>query len=126
MCLSTCSITDVSLGMATMTELEFVDLSGMMMVGPLDTACGLASTDRLRQLNLAQNALSGEIPACLLGMSSLAELHLDQNLLQGPVPAIPSSTPLVYFTAAEQVRWIGFPSFPPHLPLLLRLSATLG
>eukprot|EP00884_Botryococcus_braunii_P021319 jgi/Botrbrau1/7871/Bobra.9_2s0047.1 len=115
------NITEVSLGLAEMTQLEYLDLSGMMLVGPLDTACGLASTDRLKELNLAQNALSGEIPACILGMSSLQEIHLDQNLLQGAIPTIPSSTPLIYFTAAEQMG--GFTGGGLNGPLPENLAA---
>lgn len=44
----------MALGLATIPELEFLDLSGTMLAGDLSTSCGLASTDRLRQLNLAQ------------------------------------------------------------------------
>ena len=72
--------------------------------GPQAPACGLASTKKLQQLNLMNNALTGSIPACITGLPQMVEMHLDYNQLTGSIPAFPASnSPLVYFTAAYQV-----------------------
>ena len=99
-----CSITTVAGTLANMTALKYVDLGYTELSGAFDTACGLASTKQLQQLNLISNALSGSIPSCVTSLPQMVELHLDSNQLTGTIPAFASSkSPLVYFTAASQV-----------------------
>ena len=59
-----CSITTVADTLAKMPALKYVDLGFTELSGALDTACGLASTKQLQQLNVINNALSGSIPSC--------------------------------------------------------------
>ena len=96
-----------------MTALKYVDLGYTELSGAFDTACGLASTKQLQQLNLISNALSGSIPSCVTSLPQMVELHLDSNQLTGTIPAFASSKSLVYFTAASQV--------PMPVPSLARL-----
>ena len=105
MLLVLCSITTIAQTLAQLPALKFVDLGYDQLEGPLDTACGLAATKKLQQLNLMNNALTGNIPACITQLPQMVEMHLDYNMLTGAIPAFPSSnSPLVYFTAAYQVR----------------------
>ena len=102
-----CSITTVADTLAKMPALKYVDLGFTELSGALDTACGLASTKQLQQLNVINNALSGSIPSCITSLPQMVELHLDSNQLTGTVPAFASSnSPLVYFSASDQV-WYG-------------------
>ena len=100
-----CSITTIAHTLSQLPALKYVDLGYGEVEGPLDTACGLAATKKLQQLNLINNALTGSIPACITELPQMVEMHLDYNQLTGAIPAFPSSnSPLVYFTAAYQVR----------------------
>ena len=95
-----CSITTIAQTLAQLPALKYVDLGYDQLEGPLDTACGLAATKKLQQLNLMNNALTGNIPACITQLPQMVEMHLDYNMLTGSIPAFPSSnSPLVYFTA---------------------------
>ena len=99
-----CSITTVANTLSELPALKYVDMGYTQLEGPLDTACGLASTKKLQQLNLMNNALTGSIPACITGLPQMVEMHLDYNQLTGSIPAFPASnSPLVYFTASNQV-----------------------
>ena len=99
-----CSITTVADTLANMAALKYVDLGYTELSGAFDTACGLASTKQLQQLNIIGNALSGSIPSCITRLPQMVELHLDSNQLTGTIPAFSSSkSPLVYFTASSQV-----------------------
>lgn len=99
-----CSITTIAQTLSQLPALKYLDLGYDQLEGPLDTACGLAATKKLQQLNLMDNALTGNIPACITQLPQMVEMHLDYNQLTGAIPAFPSSnSPLVYFTAAYQV-----------------------
>ena len=99
-----CSITTIAQTLSQLPALKYVDLGYGELDGALDTACGLAATKKLQQLNLMNNALTGNIPACITELPQMVEMHLDYNQLTGAIPAFPSSnSPLVYFTASYQV-----------------------
>ena len=71
-----CSITVVAQTLSKLPALEYLDLSYNGLLGPLDTACGLAATKELESLDFTNNALSGNIPPCLTGMSAYIWYHL--------------------------------------------------
>ena len=57
-----CSITTIAQTLAQLPALKYVDLGYDQLEGPLDTACGLAATKKLQQLNLMNNCAHGEHP----------------------------------------------------------------
>ncbi|KAK9839237.1 hypothetical protein WJX81_003310 [Elliptochloris bilobata] len=97
------NISGIATTLASLPELQYVNLGYNMLDGQLDHACNLTSTRRLAQLNLMNNALSGSIPACIASLPQLVELHLDFNQLTGSLPAPVANSPLVYLTAAFQM-----------------------
>ena len=85
------SITTIAQTLSQQPALKYVDLGYDELGGALDTACGLAATKNLQQLNLMNNALTGNIPACITQLPQMIEMHLDYNQLTGSIPAFPSS-----------------------------------
>jgi hypothetical protein len=71
-----CSITVIAQTLSKLPALEYLDLGYNGLLGPLDTACGLAATKELESLDFTNNALSGSIPPCLTGMSACSLHHL--------------------------------------------------
>lgn len=110
-----CSITRIANTLAQLPALKYLDMGYTELEGPLDSACGLAATRKLAQLNLVSNALSGSIPACLSQLPGMVELHLDNNQLTGTIPAFSTANnPMVYFTASFQVRLCAALNSWPH------------
>ncbi|CAL1137612.1 unnamed protein product [Cladocopium goreaui] len=71
-------------------ELEFLDLSDNLFVGPLaesvESLCH--SCKGFSQLRLSQNHLTGALPPCLFEMEHLTHLALSDNHLTGSIPKI--------------------------------------
>ena len=53
------SITEIADTLAMLPGLEYLDLGMMELLGPLDSACGLAATRKLESLDLMSNGLTG-------------------------------------------------------------------
>ncbi len=92
-----------------LTNLEFLDLAGILVSGKIPAELGnltrlrelhisgnklsggipdeLADLAELMHLDLADNGLTGSIPARLAELSGLRQLHLEGNRLSGPLPA---------------------------------------
>ena len=75
---------EIPLGLASLSNLERLDLSRNRLSGGIPPELGRLSN--LEGLDLSENQLSGEIPPELGGLSSLKELSLGHNQLSGEIP----------------------------------------
>ena len=97
------SLSVLAPALANLTKLQYLDLSTNELGGNLSSACGLASSGLLAELDLDNNSISGGIPACLIDAPALVELRLQGNALHGTLPAIPAASPLVTLVLGGQV-----------------------
>jgi hypothetical protein len=93
---------DVAPVLAEMPSLERVNLGYNQVQGMLGCAAFPPAATRLVELDLAENQLTGSIPACLLGISTLRELYLAGNALTGRLPGLPEGSQLVALSVADQ------------------------
>lgn len=69
------------------SSLNSLNLSNNRFSGNPDFASGIWSLNRLRVLDLSNNALSGPVPEGIAAIHNLKELLLQGNHFSGPVPA---------------------------------------
>ena len=73
----------ISSDLDDLVELRIIDLTGQNLTGDFGTI--VAAMDDLQVLNLADNSLTGSIPASL-GSSNLSRIDLSGNSLTGKIP----------------------------------------
>lgn len=82
------------LAMPTSQPMEYLDLSGNKLNGPLPPEIG--NLGKLRWLSVARNSLSGQLPGELTKLTFLEHLDLSGNNLSGPIPKNLSQNLIVF------------------------------
>ncbi|KAI9112742.1 hypothetical protein K1719_016245 [Acacia pycnantha] len=80
-------LTEVPSFVMSLTSLTQLSLAQNKLSALLPQQGGLCNLKKLVALDLFQNELQGEVPACLANLTSLCELYLHRNSFQGTFPS---------------------------------------
>ncbi|XP_030463862.1 receptor-like kinase TMK4 [Syzygium oleosum] len=105
-----------------MPQLSQVWLHKNRFTGPIPD---LSKCERLFDLQLRDNQLTGVVPANLMSLPSLKNVSLDNNKLQGPVPDNPNNIQFTYDGTNSFCNTAPGPC-APQVTTLLEIAGALG
>ena len=82
------AISRISKLLSSVETLQYFDASNSGIGGLLSTPALCSTADRIIKLKLDGNALSGEIPSCLMESPTIQELSLATNNISGAIPSL--------------------------------------